>query len=211
MYNPRTVACKTVIVTEGICPTPVVTYLDMPEITFDGSTAYCRVSMDTMDGNPPKDVYGGSFVTAYNGIDFDLLHNQINWSLPSQTVTLQWEMKAPTPYAQVVTEIVNSCGGTSGPIQTAHYEYPEGAADITAVDITVGPTTCDAPCDLYVSIAWKNNGEVPGTFTPGYTVNDTLYEEPPSVTLQPGEMHIMSNSILYDMPAGTYVICPSPN
>jgi hypothetical protein len=115
-----------------VCPTPTVTYPNSPEVTFDGKTATCRVTLDTQDGNAPKDVYGGSAVMGYNGDEWVWLLDQIDWTDPVQTVDLTWEMTAVTDYVSVFVILENSCGKGSGTIQTADYTY--------------SPTP-DVPCD----------------------------------------------------------------
>jgi hypothetical protein len=211
MYTPRTVACKTVTVTEEqVCPVPTVTFLNMPEITFDGTTAHCLVAIDAGAGETLNIQL--STVDAYNGSDWEPdMWRQIDFDVQTQTVDLTWEMIESTDFTKCSIYAANHCGESTGWVETAYYVYPVGVADITAVDLTVQPSTCEAPCTILVSITWENQGAMVGTFVPGYTVGDTLYEESASVTLQPGEMHTMSNSILHDMPAGIYVICPSPN
>ena len=50
---------------------------------------------------------------------------------------------------------------------------------------------------------------VAGTFTPGYTINGTLYQDTP-VTLGMAQTFAMLYAV-YDLPSGNYVICPDPN
>jgi hypothetical protein len=174
----------------------------MPEVTFVGKTATCRTTLNTQDGNPPADVYGGSAMMGWDGLNFVDITDQVNWSAPVQTVNFTWEMAATTVYAHMFVFLVNSCGeGDNVPHQTAYYEYTEGVADITATDITVTPSTCEAPCDIAVSITWENVGSMQGTFVPKFSIK---------IILQPGGSYTMTQT-LFNMPAGNYVICPSPN
>lgn len=212
MYNPRTVACKTVIVTEEeVCPDVTVTYLDTPEVTYVGSTATCRATLNTNDGNPPKDSYGGTAAMGYDGSNFVDITDQIDLSLAVQTINFTWEMDVPTVYMHMFVCLANSCSEGDIPgIQTQYYTWEEGAADITATDITATPSACEAPCDISVSITWQNIGNVAETFIPKYTINGVESAHTTQVTLHPSGSYVMTET-LFNMPAGTHVICPVPN
>ena len=105
--QPRSMLATTTFEVTADCPMPTVTFLDSPEVTFDGTTATCRVTLNTQDGNAPKDVYGGSAMMAWDGAVFVDLTNQIDWTAPVQTVTLTWEMVSTTVYAHAFVFLVN--------------------------------------------------------------------------------------------------------
>ena len=87
--------------------------------------------------------------------------------------------------------------------------HVEEQPNIVATNITVTPSSCEEPCNISISITWKNTGMVAGTFTPGYTINGTLYQDTP-VTLGMAQTFAMLYAV-YDLPSGNYVICPDPN
>ena len=208
MNRTLAVDCKTVIVTEEVCPVPTVTYPNTPEISFSGTTATCRVTINTNDGSGPDHLQTNLYGYSDDNTVVNL-NDQINMSLASQTVDLVWEMIAPTTSCHCAIEVQNRCGTPTGWVMTADYEYVEDIVNIVATNLDVTPATCEAPCDIGISITWTNNGTVAGIFTPGFTVNGSPYVYA-DITLGAGQS-VTENYAFTASLAGTYIICPSPN
>ena len=102
------------------CPEIIIRYPNTPEISFDGTTATCRIYVDAGAGETP--VMGGTSIIAYNGKEWVQVADQLNFSLRIQTVDLTWEMVAGTDWCMVGGTIVNSCGSSSSK-NTSHYSY----------------------------------------------------------------------------------------
>ena len=113
-----------------VCPTPTVTFLDSPEITFDGTTAHCRVEIDAGAGQV-LDVAVIS-IDGWNGATWVNLYAQLDYNTQTQTVDLTWEMVETTGDARCLVHTTNDCGTSSGWVSTAYYTY--------------SPTP-DVPCD----------------------------------------------------------------
>ena len=83
-------------------------------------------------------------------------------------------------------------------------------AKITAVAMTLSPqTTCLAPCNVTVSVQWRNEGGTSGTFTPASTVDGVRIAQA-AVTLAPAET-VVRNFTVSGLAAGVHTICPDPN
>jgi hypothetical protein len=82
-------------------------------------------------------------------------------------------------------------------------------ANIEVVSFTVTPQLCQTPCDTVVDITWKNTGTEEATFTPGYTVDGTLYSSS-SIILTPGQQGQLNETVT-GLVTGSYEICPVPN
>lgn len=216
VYTPREIACKTVTVTEPyVCPTPTVEYPDTPDISFAGANGECRITIDVGAGNTIVGLAPNtsqSFIRVDTGSGWVYLDEYVNPMVSLQTIDAAWEMGITGDYwVHVETQIVSSCGKTSGVISSELVQYIPGVADIVATKIIVTPSTCEAPCGVSIWIEWTNVGTVVGEFNPGYTIDGTLYTEYPyTLTVSPGD----SATITYmaTLPdAGSYVICPVPN
>ena len=102
------------------CPEVTIEYPNTPEISFDGTTAICRIYIDAGAGETP--VMGGTSILAYDGADWVQVANQLDFSLQIQTVDLTWEMVAETDFCVVSGTVANSCGKGFNK-NTSHYSY----------------------------------------------------------------------------------------
>jgi len=105
---------------EEVCPTPTVVYLDATEITFDGTTASCRVTIDAGVGQTLARI--GSGVEAYDGVGWVDRRDLLDYGVQVQTVTLQWEMQGSQ--ARMCISAANGCGATSDYVCTDGYTMP---------------------------------------------------------------------------------------
>lgn len=95
---------------------------------------------------------------------------------------------------------------------TTLYLYLYTVSNITATAMTVTPISCLAPCNVTVSVTWRNNGETAGSFTPNITV-DGVASSPapyPSENLNGGASITHSFSVT-NLSGGSHEICPLPN
>jgi hypothetical protein len=157
VYTPREIACKTVTVTEPYeCPTPTVRYPYTPDISFVGTNGECRITIDVGSGNTIAGLATNeSFVRVDTGNGWVYMNEYVNPSASLQTVDLAWEMDITGDYwVHVETQIVSSCGKTSGVISSEQVQYiaPE-------VVTCPHPTTHFASgCDLLLHYDTNNDG-----------------------------------------------------
>lgn len=111
--------------------------------------------------------------------------------------------------ARYVRLNIADANGIGGCCEFDVHVVSDTVANIEVVNFTVTPQTCQTPCNTVVSITWENTGNAEATFTPGYTVNDTLYGTSP-LTLLPGQQGVLQQTI-YGLTTGSYEICPVPN
>ena len=104
------------------CPEVTITYPNTPEISFDSTTATCRIYVDAGTGETP--VTTGTSILAYDGNNWVQVADQLNFSLQEQTVDLTWEMTAETDWCMVTGAVVNSCGASDNK-NTLYYKYTE--------------------------------------------------------------------------------------
>jgi plastocyanin len=82
-------------------------------------------------------------------------------------------------------------------------------ANITATNMTVQPTDCDEPCNVTVTVTWKNTGGRTATITPAIVVDTTRTEGAP-ITLAKNETVTITFNVA-GLIEGTYNVCPDPN
>jgi hypothetical protein len=110
-----------------VCPTPTATFLDSPEITFDGTTAHCRVEIDAGAGQTLATITAttGTTVEAWDGTGWvNGLSKQLNYNVQVQTVDLTWEMVKETNVCICKIWAVNDCDVSTGWADTAYHIYP---------------------------------------------------------------------------------------
>lgn len=83
-------------------------------------------------------------------------------------------------------------------------------ANITATDMILSKTQCEAPCSANVTITWTNNGGVPGSFEPAIVVNSVRTGLGSNKNVPSGGTHTEIFS-LTNLTANNYTICPDPN
>ena len=80
---------------------------------------------------------------------------------------------------------------------------------IAAISLVLSTTDCDEPCNVTVTVIWKNTGSS-GSFKPAITVNGIKTEKTYYVTL--GKNQITTQTFnLTNLTEGIYVVCPYPN
>ena len=82
-------------------------------------------------------------------------------------------------------------------------------AKITAISMTVSPTSCPAPCNVTVTVVWRNDGGVAGTLTPAITVDGARIAQA-ALSLGPG-LSVTRTFPVSGLAAGAHTICPDPN
>ena len=83
-------------------------------------------------------------------------------------------------------------------------------ANITATDITYSTTDCEEPCNVTVTITWKNTGGKTATITPGIVVDGITTPAPAPITLAKDETAIVVFH-LTGLLEGNHSVCPDPN
>ena len=95
------------------------------------------------------------------------------------------------------------------PCKTVNVSAPAQPATITAVSCSLSKQSCESPCNLSVTVAWKNTGGIAGTFVPAIMVgNSRIFKT--SVNVNPGETTTQYFTV-NNLSAGSYNICPDPN
>jgi len=112
---------KTVAVVEE-CPEVTITFPNTPEISFNGTTATCRIYVNAGAGETVSR-YGTS-ILAYDGSNWIELADQLDLLSQEQTVDLTWEMTAGTDWCMVGGTVINSCGASNSK-NTSYYKYTE--------------------------------------------------------------------------------------
>ena len=158
--QPRSMLATTTFEVTAGCPTPTVTFLDSPEITFEGTTAHCRVEIDAGAGQV-LDVALMS-VDGWNGANWVNLYTQLDYNTQTQIVDLTWEMVETTEYAHCLIFATNDCGMTYGWVSTAYYSYTisAGAQIDDATDTLVLAQQTYKPGDtVYMTASGQNIGD----------------------------------------------------
>jgi len=89
-------------------------------------------------------------------------------------------------------------------------------ANITAIDMIITkksctePCNCVEPCDVDISITWKNTGGVPGTFEPAIKINTVRTGSGSNKNLGVNETYTETFNVI-NLIEGNYNICPDPN
>ena len=83
-------------------------------------------------------------------------------------------------------------------------------AKIVATDIVLSTVDCDEPCNVTVTVKWKNIGNSPAKFRPAITVNGVKSELGTEITLAKNQITTQIFH-LTNLMEGTYTICPFPN
>jgi hypothetical protein len=197
----------------AVCPTPTISFPDTPDISFDADNiAHCHMTVDAGAGEVLDLVYGDVFVNdGVSSYVTPTITPPLNTTSQIQNVELTWPMQASDSAVYVTVQLYNTCLesalSASSPVAYTHVPLE---ADITAISITI-PDTCVAPCDADISITWQNVGTATGIFTPGYTVDRVLYQDPDGpVEMVDGATHTW-NTVTTLPTAKIYTICPYPN
>lgn len=138
----------------------------------------------------------------------------VAWTSVTSDITIDqsytiFEMSIAQSTARYVKLDITDANGIGGCCYFDVNVVCDTVANIEVVAFEVSPTTCKSPCNTAVLITWQNTGTAPATFTPGYTVNGTLYETSP-ITLSPGQQGALQQTV-YGLTTGSYEICPVPN
>lgn len=104
------------------CPDVTASFPNTPEISFDGTTATCRVTINAGAGETLDESL--TSIVAWNGSAWVEMYDQLSYSVQSQTVDLTWEMAADTNECFVSADPTNGCGNYCG-ATTSYYEYTE--------------------------------------------------------------------------------------
>lgn len=147
------------------CPMPTVSYPNSPEITFDGTTATCRITIDAGAGHVLDPA--STELRGFNGHtdtyqEWTDLSSQLSYATQTQTVDLTWTMFGTTPWAVCGALITNDCTSSPGWVNTQNYDYTAAAAaqiDDTTDTLTTDQTSYHAGDVVKMTATGTNIGE----------------------------------------------------
>jgi hypothetical protein len=113
-----------------------------------------------------------------------------------------------TGYVTYTNISVSVTAGTTTTLNVPMYTV----TNITAQTMTVTPLSCVAPCNVTVTVTWKNVGETAGSFVPNLTIDGVAVTPAPfpSENVNAGATTTHSFSVT-NLSAANHSICPTPN
>ncbi len=78
---------------------------------------------------------------------------------------------------------------------------------IVSTNIEISPTNCTEPCDIQITVTWKNTGDIQGIFAPGITVDGEAFTLPQETL---GEISVSHSFTVSNLARGPHTIYASP-